>query len=80
MSELVNDSANETTSKLSRAAANPARTVVQLVPAYVLTELVDAFWTDLSEKQYGALVGGLLLATSLVQNLVEQAKGKALFR
>ena len=63
-----------------RSIANPVRTVVQLVPAYVLTEFVDSFINDLSEKQYAALVGVLLLATSLIQNLIEQYKGKALLR
>jgi hypothetical protein len=60
--------------------ANPARTAVQLVPSVIITEFVDAFVYDLSDKQYGALAGLLLLGFSYAQNLVEEIKGRALFK
>lgn len=79
-SDLVNDIPNETTGKFSRAAANPLRTAAQLVPATVIVEFVDAFGADFTGRQYAAAVGALLLVTSLVQNLYEQAKGKAFLK
>lgn len=60
--------------------SNPTRTALQLVPASVLTEFVDAFLYDFSEKQYAASIGVLLLATSFIQNAIEYKKGKALFK
>lgn len=59
---------------------NPTRTAVQLIPAAVLTEGVDSFLYDLSEKQYAALLGLLLLATSWIQNYMEYRKGKAFLK
>ena len=59
----------------SPSIANPIRTATQLVPGVVITEFIDAFIHDLSEKQYAALIGILLLATSYAQNLWEQRKG-----
>ena len=80
MSDLINNAPNETTGKLSRAAANPLRTATQLVPAAVLTELVDAFWINFDERQYAAVLAAGLLATSFIQNAYEQFKGKAFLK
>lgn len=65
---------------LPPSVANPARTAIQAAPAAVLTEFVDAFIVDLSEKQYLALAGLLLLLFSWGQNVIEEVKGKALFK
>lgn len=59
----------------SPVVANPIRTATQLVPAAVITELIDAFITNLNEQQYAALLAGLLLVTSVIQNLLEQRSG-----
>lgn len=77
MSDFINDNPNDTTGKLTRAAANPIRTATQLVPAIALVEVIDAFGGDFTTRQYSALVAVGLILTSFVQNLVEQTKGKA---
>ena len=59
---------------------NPARTAVQLVPAAIITEAIDAFAYNMSEKQYAALLGLLLLASSFFQNYIEFKKGKFMFK
>jgi hypothetical protein len=61
-----------------RSVARPARTAMQLVPSAVVTEFVDAFVYNLSDKQYAALAGMLLLIFSYAQNLVEERKQRAL--
>ena len=62
------------------SVANPIRTAVQLAPAAVITEFVDAFIHDMNDKQYAALAGMLLLVFSYGQNLVEEIKGRALLK
>ena len=68
------------TTRVSEAVARPARTVVQAVPSIVITEFVDAFITNLNDKQYAALAGLLLLVFGFLQVLVENKVGYALFR
>lgn len=58
-----------------RSVAGPVRTAVQFVPAYVITEFIDAFFYDFNEKQYAALAGVLLVGFSWAQNFVESRKG-----
>lgn len=65
---------------VSRSIAGPVRTAVQLVPSAVLTEFIDAFLIDLSERQYLALSGLLLLVFSWGQNLYEQKTGVSFLR
>jgi hypothetical protein len=65
---------------ISEVIARPVRTGIQLGAATVLTEFVDAFFTDLTDKQYGALVAFLTLLLSMVQAAVENSTGKALLR
>lgn len=65
---------------LSTTIANPIRTGVQLVPAVVLTEFIDSFLFDFSEKQYAASVSMLLLLTAFIQNGLENLKGKGFLR
>lgn len=80
MSTLINTIPNESTSKLSRAVAGPARTVVQLVPAAIIVEIVDSTFWNMDDRQYAAILAGGLLLTSYVQNAYEQYKNKSLFR
>lgn len=65
---------------VSNAVANPVRTATQGVPAFVITEAVDAFLIDLSDKQYAALAGLLLLVFSWLQALVELKMGRAFLK
>lgn len=59
---------------LPQSIANPARTGVQMGAAAIIVEFIDAFFYDLSERQYAALVALLILVVSFVQNLYEQYK------
>lgn len=65
---------------ISTTIANPIRTGVQLVPAIVITEFIDSFILDFTEKQYAASVGLLLLVTSWIQNGLENLKGRGFLR
>lgn len=73
---LVIDQPNTVT----RAISGPVRTATQLIPAFVITEFVDAFFYDFDEKQYAATAAFLLMCTSFGQNLFEQLKGKAFLK
>lgn len=68
------------TTKVSQAVARPARTAVQMVPSAVVTEFIDAFVHNLSDKQYAALAALLLLVFGYVQVLVENGIGKGFLR
>lgn len=65
---------------VKRAVAGPVRTATQMVPSVVITEFVDAFLWDVSERQYLALSGLLLLLFSWGQNYYEGRKGVAFLR
>ena len=65
---------------VTRALAGPVRTATQLVPAFVITEFIDAFAYDFDEKQYAAMAALLLLGTSLIQNVIEQARGRGFLK
>jgi glucose uptake protein GlcU len=65
---------------VSAAIANPIRTGVQLVPSAVITEFIDAFVYDMSEKQYLALAALLLLVVSFTQNAVENYQKRGFLR
>lgn len=66
--------------RVSEAVARPVRTAGQLVPAVVIVDVVDAFVTDLDERQYGVAVAALTLLISWVQTVVENHYGRALLR
>jgi hypothetical protein len=68
------------TTVVNEAVARPVRGLVQMVPAGVVTEFVDAFIHDLSEQQYAALFGLLTLVFGLVQVLIENYAGKGFLR
>lgn len=66
--------------KLPASIANPVRTAGQLLPSAIIVEFIDAFVTNLSDKQYAALSGLLLLVFCYLQNLVEEIKGRAFLK
>lgn len=65
---------------VSQAVARPTRTFVQLSSSAVLTEFVDAFIRDLTDRQYGALLSLLTLVIGTGQVLIENATGKGFLR
>lgn len=65
---------------VSDAVARPIRTAGQLVPAVVLTDVVDSFIYDLSDKQYGVAVAFLTLLVGWGQTVFENYKGKGFLR
>lgn len=65
---------------ISEAVARPVRTAGQGGLGWIVTELIDAFAYDLSDRQYGVLVLAFGVLFSFVQTLVENHTGKALLR
>jgi len=65
---------------VSEVIARPTRTAVQATPSFAVTEFIDAFLYDMSDRQYGALVVLLTLIVGLVQNAVENYSGKGFLR
>lgn len=65
---------------MSDIVSRPVRTGTQATAALIVTELVDAFFYDFSDKQYGALVAFLTLVIGWSQILVENKLGKAVLR
>lgn len=68
------------TTHISEAIARPVRTAVQGGPAWVITEFVDAWFYDMSDRQYGVLVLLLTMLIGYIQTAVENAKGKGFLR
>lgn len=68
------------TSTVSEVVARPVRTGPQAVVAFAVVEFWDSFIQDLSEKQYGAAVGLLVILLAGLQALVENWRGKAFLR
>lgn len=66
--------------RVSETIARPARTGPQAVVAFATVEFIDSFVRDLTEKQYGAAVGLLVLILAGVQVMIENGVGKAIFR
>lgn len=66
--------------QVSELIARPIRTLPQAAIAYAIAEFWDSFINDLTEKQYGALVGILVILLSALQIAVERLSGLALFR
>ncbi len=56
------------------------RTAVQAGVSGIIVEFVDAFFYDLSDRQYGAAVALLTILLTYVQNLVEERRGAGLLR
>lgn len=68
------------TGPASTALSRPVRTAVQATPAFAVTEFVDAFLLDMSDRQYGALVVLLTLVLGWAQVAVENRIGRGLLR
>ena len=68
-----------TPSTVSESVARPARTAIQAVPAGAITEFVDAFIYDMSDRQYGAAVVLLTLLFGWAQAAFENHRGEALW-
>lgn len=64
---------------VSEAVARPVRTAAQATPSWILTELVDAFFYDLDERQFAVLVLFLTLVFGYIQNAVENHREKGFF-
>lgn len=67
------------TTRVSEALARPARTAIQAAPAAAITEFVDAFFYDMADKQYAALLVMLTLLFGWLQAAYENAQGKGLW-
>ena len=66
------------TSRVSEAVARPARTVIQSGPGWVIIEVVEAYGLyDFTDRQYGVTLLLLTAAASVVQNFLENRRGKA---
>ena len=65
---------------MSETANRSVRTAVQAGLAGIITEFVDAFFYDLSDRQYGAAVALLAIVITYAQNLVEERQGTGLLR
>lgn len=68
------------THTITEAAARPLRTAGQGGLGWIVTELIDAFAWDLTDRQYGVLVLAFGVLFSFVQTTVENRTGKALLR
>lgn len=66
--------------QVSEAVSRPVRTLTQAVPSLAITEFVDAFFYDMTDRQYAALAALLLIVFSFVQAAVENGIGKAFMR
>lgn len=65
---------------MSETGNRSVRTAVQSGFAGISVELVDAFFYDMTDRQYGALVAFLVVIYAFVQNLVESRTGTGLLR
>lgn len=65
--------------RVSEAVARPVRTAAQATPAWILTEMVDAFFYDLADRQFAVLVLFLTLVFGWMQNAWENYRGQGLF-
>lgn len=65
---------------VSETVARPLRTAPQGGIAWAVTEGIDAFFYDFSDRQYGILVVLLTMLVSFIQTTVENGIGKAFLR
>lgn len=66
--------------RVNEAIARPARTTPQAVVAFAIVEFIDSFINNLTEQQYGAAVGLLVIILAGVQILIERGVGAAFLR
>lgn len=77
---MAASSAGKASTQISTAIANPIRTGVQIVPAAAITEFIDAFFVNMNDRQYAALMVLLTLVISVCQNVYENYKGVGFLR
>lgn len=65
---------------VSDVVARPVRSAAQGSVAWIAVELVDSFFYNLDERQYGVLVAALTVVFGWVQVLVENKVGVGFFR
>lgn len=65
---------------VSEVVARPIRTAAQATPSWILTEFVDAWIFDMSERQFAATVLLLTMLFSYGQAAVENAAGRGFLR
>lgn len=68
------------THTVSEVVARPVRTAGQGSLGWIVTELIDAFFVDLSEQQYGVLVLALTVVFGFIHVAVENGLRKAILR
>lgn len=66
--------------RVGEPLARLTRTGVQAAPAWVLTEFIDAWFYDMTDRQFGVLVLLLTMLIAWLQALVENHLGKAILR
>jgi hypothetical protein len=67
-------------SNISDAVARPIRTAAQGGTGWLIVEFIDAFFYDLTDRQYGIAVALATVLLSWIQNLLEDKAGTALLR
>jgi hypothetical protein len=65
---------------VSEVVARPIRTAAQATPSWILTEFVDAWLFDMSERQFAATVLLLTMLFAYGQAAVENAAGRGFLR
>ncbi len=65
---------------VSEKVARPGRTALQATPAFVIVELIDSTFWDMTDRQYGALVAALTMVFAYGLVVVEEWRGKAVLR
>lgn len=67
-------------STVSEVVARPARTAIQSGPGWVIIEVIEAYdLYDFTDRQYGVTLLILTVLASVIQNAVENHRGKGLF-
>lgn len=65
---------------VSEVVARPIRTAAQATPSWIITEFVDAWIYDMSERQFAATVLLLTMLAAYAQAAVENAAGRGWLR
>lgn len=65
---------------VSEVVARPIRTAAQATPSWIITEFVDAWIYDMSERQFAATVLLLTMVAAYAQAAIENAAGRGWLR
>jgi hypothetical protein len=66
--------------RVGEPTARAIRTGVQATPAWILVEFIDAWFYDMTDRQFSVAVLALLVAFAHLQALVENRTGKGFLR